>query len=84
MAGVEAGADPGHLDRYVGGNPMGGSERSGPEHASASVLDGVVWVLSPAPVVPEATVARLAAWVDRSELARCRWIPNATTGWWRW
>jgi prephenate dehydrogenase len=44
---------------------MGGSERSGPEHASASVLDGVVWVLSPAPVVPEATVARLAAWVDK-------------------
>jgi prephenate dehydrogenase len=65
MAGVEAGADPGHLDRYVGGHPMGGSERSGPEHASASVLDGVVWVLSPAPVVPEATVARLAAWVDK-------------------
>ena len=28
---------------------MGGSERSGPDHASASVLDGVVWVLSPAP-----------------------------------
>ena len=61
MAGVEAGADPGHLDRYVGGHPMGGSERSGPEHASASVLDGVVWVLSPAPDVPQATVARLDA-----------------------
>ena len=56
MTGVEAGADPGHLDRYVGGHPMGGAERSGPEHASASVLDGVVWVLSPAPAVPEATV----------------------------
>jgi prephenate dehydrogenase len=31
--------------RYVGGHPMGGSERSGPEHASPSVLDGIVWVL---------------------------------------
>ena len=35
----------GDLSRYVGGHPMGGSERSGPDHASASVLDGIVWVL---------------------------------------
>ena len=34
-----------HLLRYVGGHPMGGSERSGPDHASASVLDGIVWAL---------------------------------------
>ena len=33
------------LRRYVGGHPMGGSERSGPDHASPSVLDGIVWVL---------------------------------------
>jgi prephenate dehydrogenase len=33
------------LSRYVGGHPMGGSERSGPDHASASVLDGIVWAL---------------------------------------
>ncbi len=33
------------LRRYVGGHPMGGTERSGPEHASPSVLDGIVWVL---------------------------------------
>ena len=65
MSGVDTTADPAHLDRYVGGHPMGGSERSGPDHASASVLDGVVWVLSPAPAVPEATVARLAAWVEK-------------------
>ncbi|MCI0635738.1 MAG: prephenate dehydrogenase/arogenate dehydrogenase family protein [Actinobacteria bacterium] len=36
---------PEELRRYVGGHPMGGSERSGPEHASPSVLDGIVWVL---------------------------------------
>src|SRR5688500_2340027 len=34
------------LLRYVPGHPMGGSERSGPEHASPSVVDGIVWVLS--------------------------------------
>jgi prephenate dehydrogenase len=65
MTGVEEAADPAHVARYVGGHPMGGSERSGPEHASASVLDGAVWVLSPAPAATEATVARLAAWVEK-------------------
>jgi prephenate dehydrogenase len=65
MSGVDTTADPAHLDRYIGGHPMGGSERSGPDHASASVLDGVVWVLSPASAVPEATVARLATWVEK-------------------
>ena len=64
MFGVRTTADPAHLDRYIGGHPMGG--RSGPpDHASASVLDGVVWVLSPASAVPKATVARLAAWVEK-------------------
>ena len=65
MSRVGETADPANLDRYVGGHPMGGSERSGPGHASASVLDGVVWVLTPAPGVPESSVARLAAWVEK-------------------
>ena len=65
MAEVAAAANPGDLQRYVGGHPMGGSERSGPGHASASVLDGVVWVLVAAPNVPDAAVARLSAWIDK-------------------
>src|SRR5918996_5385736 len=44
---VIARADADDLRRFVPGHPMGGSERSGPEHASPSVLDGIVWVLSP-------------------------------------
>ena len=36
-----------HVSRFVPGHPMGGSERSGPDHASASVVDGIVWVLTP-------------------------------------
>lgn len=43
--GVSGSADADDFLRYVGGHPMGGSERSGPEHASASVLDGIVWVI---------------------------------------
>jgi prephenate dehydrogenase len=42
---------------------MGGSERSGPEHASASVLDGVVWVLAAPPGADEGAVSRLESWV---------------------
>ena len=44
---VAIAADPGDLARYVGSHPMGGSERSGPEHAAASVVDGIVWALTP-------------------------------------
>jgi prephenate dehydrogenase len=43
--GVSRSAEAADFRRYVGGHPMGGSERSGPQHASASVLDGIVWVI---------------------------------------
>src|SRR5207248_3240133 len=33
--------------RFVGGHPMAGSERSGPEAAAATLLDGATWVLTP-------------------------------------
>jgi prephenate dehydrogenase len=49
--------------RFVGGHPMGGSERSGPEHASASVVDDIVWVLTPTSATDAAAVERLEAWV---------------------
>jgi prephenate dehydrogenase len=44
---------------------MGGSERSGPEHASASVVDGIVWVLTPDDDADPLAVAALEAWVGR-------------------
>jgi prephenate dehydrogenase len=51
--------------RFVGGHPMGGSERSGPEHASASVVDGIVWVLTPGEGTEGHRVEALEAWVER-------------------
>jgi len=60
---VEATAEPSHLVRYVGGHPMGGSERSGPDHASASLLDGAVWVVDET-AAPEA-LERLEAWIAK-------------------
>jgi hypothetical protein len=44
---VVAEAPEDSLPRFVPGHPMGGSERSGPEHASASVLDAIVWAITP-------------------------------------
>ena len=41
---------------------MGGSERSGPEHASASLVDGIVWVLTPDERAEAEAVASLEAW----------------------
>jgi len=38
---------PGDARRFVGGHPMAGSERSGPEAAAATLLDGATWVLTP-------------------------------------
>ncbi|MDX6595878.1 MAG: prephenate dehydrogenase [Solirubrobacterales bacterium] len=54
---------PRHVARFVGGHPMGGSERSGPDHASASVVDDIVWVLTPGPGTDPAAVDRLEGWV---------------------
>lgn len=62
---VEAKARPEDLERYVGGHPMGGLERSGPDHASPSVLDGIVWVLAPGPATSEGSTDRLEAWIAK-------------------
>ena len=61
---VRAKAPAAHLSRFVPGHPMGGSERSGPEHASASVVDGIVWVLAPTPETDRDATERLRLWVD--------------------
>lgn len=65
MSEVEARVRPDLLSRFVGGHPMGGSERSGPDTASASVLDGIVWVLTPSHGTSEASTARLEAWIAK-------------------
>jgi prephenate dehydrogenase len=57
-------AAPEHLHRYVPGHPMGGSERSGPDHASPSVLDGIVWVVSASEVSDPAGVEVLESWIE--------------------
>jgi prephenate dehydrogenase len=69
-AGVEA------QRRFVGGHPMGGSERSGPEHAAASIVDGIVWALTPLPRTPPGALERLEAWVERMGARPVRMAPD--------
>ena len=52
------------LPRYVPGHPMGGSERSGPEHASPSVLDGIVWVISAAEASDPGAAQARGTWIE--------------------
>jgi len=42
---------------------MGGSERSGPEGASASLLDGIVWAMTPTASTGVSAVERLEDWI---------------------
>ncbi|TVP64639.1 MAG: prephenate dehydrogenase/arogenate dehydrogenase family protein [Nitriliruptor sp.] len=57
-----AGAGP---ERFVGGHPMAGSERSGPEAADAQLFQGATWVLTPTEVTADATLTELSAFLRR-------------------
>lgn len=61
---------PDDADRYVGGHPMAGSERSGPLAASTALFDGRPWAVTPHPGSPAGAVALV------EELARiCGAVP---------
>jgi prephenate dehydrogenase len=62
---VETRASDVELTRFVGGHPMGGSERSGPDRASPAVLDGIVWVLCETRNTAPTALGRLEAWIER-------------------
>ena len=56
---------------------MGGSERSGPEHASASVLDGIVWVVRPTLGTDgRGTTDALESWIERLGARPVRMTPE--------
>lgn len=63
------------LARFVGSHPMGGSERSGPEAASASLLDGAVWVLTPTGVTSPQAGDTLESWITSAGAKPLRMDP---------
>lgn len=44
---------------FVGGHPMAGSEKTGPESASADLFQGVTWVLTPTESTGEAALSNV-------------------------
>ena len=67
-------AAPELAERYVGGHPMAGSERSGPLTATAVLFDGRPWAVTPHPGSPSEAVALV------EELARvCGALPVVMT-----
>jgi prephenate dehydrogenase len=57
-----AGVDPG---RYIGGHPMAGSERSGPDAADGTLFQGATWVLTPTAATHDATLHAVSALLRR-------------------
>lgn len=49
--------------RFVGGHPMAGSERSGPDAADAQLFQGATWVLTPTAATADETLTRVAAFL---------------------
>lgn len=58
----DAGGGP---ERFVGGHPMAGSERSGPEAADGQLFQGASWVLTPTAATADDALTRLSALVRR-------------------
>ena len=64
-AAVAEAASPEAAERYVGGHPMAGSERSGPLAASAALFDGRPWAVTPHATSDPDAVALVEALVGR-------------------
>ena len=58
------GALPAHV-AFVGGHPLAGSEKRGPEHARADLFDGRVVVLTPTPRTDPGAIERVGAFWKR-------------------
>jgi prephenate dehydrogenase len=60
---ADAGDDDGLLARYVGGHPIAGRERGGPEAARADLFLGRPWALTPGPATDPVALELVAALV---------------------
>jgi prephenate dehydrogenase len=62
---VEANLVPGRAGRFVGGHPLAGSEKAGPDHARADLFDGRLVVLTPTQHTDRDALAAVARfWED--------------------
>ena len=61
----DGGARPDPSGRFVGGHPMAGSERSGPDAADARLFQGATWVLTPTAATDDDVLPRLSTLLRR-------------------
>ncbi|MEZ5095412.1 MAG: prephenate dehydrogenase [Nocardioides sp.] len=73
---VAAAVDHVSLSRYVGSHPMAGSERSGPLAASAAILEGRPWAVTPGPDADPVAVAAVEALVELCGALPVRMTPE--------
>ena len=64
------------VERYVGGHPMAGSERSGPLAASAALFDGRPWAITPHGSADRAAVALVEALAELCGAVPVRLSPD--------
>jgi prephenate dehydrogenase len=50
---------------FIGGHPIAGKERSGPDAAEATLFEGVQWALAPAPNAHEGAVAVMLGLIEQ-------------------
>jgi prephenate dehydrogenase len=67
-------ASGGGVGRFVGGHPMAGSERSGPEAADSRLFQGATWVLTPTAATADDVLPTLSSFL-RSLGARVVALP---------
>jgi prephenate dehydrogenase len=75
-APLEAVAGLPGAERYVGGHPMAGSERSGPLAASAALFDGRPWAITPSSAADAAAVGLVEALVELCGAVPVRLSPD--------
>jgi prephenate dehydrogenase len=76
LADVRALVPAALLERYVGGHPMAGSERSGPLAASSVLFDGRPWAVAPHPTASPAAVALVTALAELCGASPFRFTPE--------
>lgn len=64
------------LERYVGGHPMAGSERSGPLASSADLFDGRTWAVTPHQASTPESISVVEALVDACGAVAVRLTPD--------
>ncbi len=63
--------------RFVGGHPMAGSEKKGPQAARADLFEGATWILTPTPQTDAAALSQLETLIETLGAKAIHLAPDA-------